>query len=160
MANIIQLKYDDNSDLELVRKSLIGLRKCYPGFSKWFDDKILPNLKSGSRKVFLATHKLEFAGALILKDTETEKKVCTLFVNPNNRFRHIGSDFLRIASEELETYKLPITISDEAKPWFYNNLNFNFYTKDIKHDYYKNGYDEYFGYIMYHDQDRELIKIK
>lgn len=160
MANIIQLKYDDTSELELVRKSLIGLRQCYPEFNDWYNTKVVPKLKTGTRKVFLATHDLEFSGALILKDDGNEKKVCTLFVNPKNRFRHIGSDFLRIASEELETYKLPITISDEAKPFFYNNLGFNFYTKEIKPDMYKEGVNEYLGYILWHNPDKELRKSK
>lgn len=160
MANIIQLKYDDTSELELVRKSLIGLRQCYPEFNDWYNTKVVPKLKTGTRKVFLATHDLEFSGALILKDDGNEKKVCTLFVNPKNRFRHIGSDFLRIASEELETYKLPITISDEAKPSFYNNLGFNFYTKEIKPDMYKEGVNEYLGYILWHNPDKELRKSK
>ena len=160
MANIIRLKYDDTSELELVRKSLIGLRQCYPEFNDWYNTKVVPKLKTGTRKVFLATHDLEFSGALILKDDGNEKKVCTLFVNPKNRFRHIGSDFLRIASEELETYKLPITISDEAKPFFYNNLGFNFYTKEIKPDMYKEGVNEYLGYILWHNPDKELRKSK
>ena len=160
MANIIQLKHDDTSELELVRKSLIGLRQCYPEFNDWYNTKVVPKLKTGTRKVFLATHDLEFSGALILKDDGNEKKVCTLFVNPKNRFRHIGSDFLRIASEELETYKLPITISDEAKPFFYNNLGFNFYTKEIKPDMYKEGVNEYLGYILWHNPDKELRKSK
>lgn len=156
MANIIQLKYDDSSDLELVRKSLTGLRKCYPGFNDWYLEKVLPKLKSGTRKVFLATHDLEFSGALILKDDGYEKKVCTLFVNPNNRFRHIGSDFLRIASEELETYKLPITVSEESKYFFHNNSGFNFYTKEVKPDMYVEGMNEYLGYILWHNPDNEL----
>ena len=160
MANIIQLKYDDTSELELVRKSLIGLRQCYPEFNDWYNTKVVPKLKTGTRKVFLATHDLEFSGALILKDDGNEKKVCTLFVNPKNRFRHIGSDFLRIASEELETYKLPITISDEARPFFYNNLGFNFYTKEVKPDMYKEGVNEYLGYILWHNPDKELRKSK
>lgn len=156
MANIIRLRPDDSSDIRLVRKSLIGLRECYPEFGKWYDEKIVPKLNSETRKIFLATHNSEFSGALILKDDGLEKKVCTLFVNPNNRFRHIGSDFLRIASEELETYKLPITISDEARPFFYNNLGFNFYTKEIRPNMYKEGMDEYLGYIMWHNPDNEL----
>ena len=143
MANIIQLKYDDTSELELVRKSLIGLRQCYPEFNDWYNTKVVPKLKTGTRKIFLATHDLEFSGALILKDDGKEKKVCTLFVNP---------------SEELETYKLPITISDEARPFFYNNLGFNFYTKEVKPDMYKEGVNEYLGYILWHNPDKELRK--
>ena len=37
MANIIRLRPDDSSDISLVRKSLIGLRECYPEFGKQCD---------------------------------------------------------------------------------------------------------------------------
>ena len=156
MSNIIKLNENSSSDLILVRKSLIGLRRCYPEFGKWYDDKVIPNLKDNSRRVFLATQYGEFSGALILKKTEDEKKVCTLFINEQNRFHHIGSDFLRIASEELETYKLPITVSDEAKDWFFNNKNFNFYTKETCDGLYNEDTTEYLGYIMYHNPDNDL----
>lgn len=160
MGNIVQLNENSGNDLVLVRKSLIGLRNCYPEFGKWFDTKILPHLHDKSREIFLATQWGEFSGALILKNTEQEKKVCTLFINEENRFHHLGSDFLRIASEELETYKLPITVSDEAKDWFFNNRNFNFYTKEKQQDLYSEGMAEYLGYIMYHNPDNILRKNK
>ena len=79
---------------------------------KWFDNKIIPNINS-SRKVILATNDGEFSGALILKPSE--KKICTLFVNENNRNKNLGLDFIRIASEELETYKMLISFNDYVK---------------------------------------------
>ena len=151
MSDIVQLHDVDSDKLLLMRKSLIGLRNCYPEFGKWFDNKIVSNIDK-TRKVFLATNHGEFSGALILKNDNKEKKICTLFVNPRNRFAHIGSDFLRIASEELETYKLSITISDESKKYF-DKFPYNFYEKRVVGGMYKDGLSEHIGYIMYHNPD-------
>lgn len=73
-----------------------------------------------------------------------------------NRHKNLGLDFLRIASEELETYKLPITISDEAKSYFFNSNSFNFQTKYVKENLYAKNMKEYIGYILYHDEDKYL----
>ena len=103
----------------------MGLRSCYPGFSEWYDSKIVPQINK-TREIFLVSNHSEFCGAVILKN-DTEKKVCTLFVRENERFNHIGLDLIRIASEELQTYKLPITVSSEAIEVFNEARSFNFY---------------------------------
>lgn len=77
-----------------------------------------------------------------------------------DRYNGLGLDFIRIASEELETYKLPITINEDAIDVFSNARSFNFYQKEIKPNLYKKGLTEYIGYIMYHDKDKELSGIK
>lgn len=156
MSNIIKLSEDDPDKILLVKKSLIGLRSCYPGFSEWYDSKIVPQIKNNSREIFLVTNHSEFSGALILKNTKQEKKVCTLFVREDKRFNHLGLDLIRIASEELETYKLPITISSEAIEVFNEASSFNFYQIDKKKSMYKKGIDEYVGYILFHNPDKEL----
>ena len=156
--NIIKLKDTSFDDIRLVKRSLINLRNCYPQFGKWYDSKILPNLNNDSRRIFLATNNGEFSGALILKKTNEEKKICTLFDNEKNRHKNLGLDFLRIASEELETYKLPITISDEAKSYFFNSNSFNFQTKYVKENLYKKNMKEYIGYILYHNEYKYLLR--
>ena len=160
MSNIVKLTEMDASELRLVEKSLIGLRKCYPQFGSWYESKVLPNLKDNTRRIFLASDINGFSGAMILKSTPTEKKVCTLYVRDDARLRHIGVDLVRIATEELETYTLPITVSEEAKDWFFNNSNFNFYTKQKVDNCYIDGQNEYFGYIMCHNFDNELRRNK
>ena len=153
MNKIIQLHKYDTDKILLVKRSLIGLRNYYPDFAKWYDSKIVPNVDN-NREIFLSTKDGIFSGALILKNELNEKKICTLFVNPNNRFSHVGNDFLRIASEELETYKLPITISDDAMVYF-NKFRYNFYEKKIVDNMYKQGSCEHIGYLMYHNPDNE-----
>ena len=74
------IKEAKGQDLKIVGKNLSSLRSCYPGFNEWYDSKVIPKVASGERKVFLAENDGNFCGALILKNTEKEKKICTLFV--------------------------------------------------------------------------------
>lgn len=150
------IKEAKGQDLKLVGKNLSSLRSCYPGFNEWYDSKVIPKVASGERKVFLAENDGNFCGALILKNTEKEKKICTLFVTEDSRFQNIGGDFLRIASDTLKTNKLPITVSDEAKKDFFNNKSFNFFVESEEPNKYKHGMTEYVGYIMYHESNEAL----
>lgn len=140
-------KIESKSDLIFVRDSLNDLRNYYSNFNDWFDKKVL----SGNRFVFVAYDKENFAGCLILKKDENEKKICTLFVREENRFDHIGGDFLQIAYDTLQTEKLAISISDEVKEEFFNSRNFNFVCEKEKQSAYKENVTEYFGYIRFHE---------
>lgn len=140
-------KIESKNNLIFVRDSLNSLRNYYDNFNDWFDRKVL----SGHRFVFVAYDKGNFAGCLILKKDENEKKICTLFVREENRFDHIGGDFLQIAYDTLQTDKLPISISDEVKEEFFNSRNFNFVCEKEKQSAYKENVTEYFGYIRFHE---------
>lgn len=140
-------KIESKRDLIFVKDSLNSLRNYYSNFNEWFDKKVL----SGHRFVFVAYDKENFAGCLILKKDENEKKICTLFVREENRFDHIGGDFLQIAYDTLQTEKLPISISDEVKEEFFNSRNFNFVCEKEKQSFYKENVTEYFGYIRFHE---------
>lgn len=130
-----------------MKDSLNNLRNYYDNFNDWFDKKVL----SDHRFVFVAYDKGNFAGYLILKKDENEKKICTLFVREKNRFDHIGGDFLQIAYDTLQTDKLAISISDEVKEEFFNSRNFNFVCEKEKQSSYKENVTEYFGYIRFHE---------
>ena len=140
-------KIESKNDLIFVKDSLNTLRNYYDNFNEWFDKKVL----SGNRFVFVAYDKGNFAGCLILKKEKNEKKICTLFVREENRFDHIGGDFLQIAYDTLQTDKLSISISDEVKEEFFNSRNFNFVCEKEKQSAYKENVTEYFGYIRFHE---------
>jgi hypothetical protein len=138
-------KIESKSDLIFVKDSLNSLRNYYSNFNDWFDKKVL----TGHRFVFVAYDKGNFAGCLILKKEKNEKKICTLFVREENRFDHIGGDFLSIAYDTLQTEKLSISISDEVKEEFFNSRNF--ICEKEKQSAYKENVMEYFGYIRFHE---------
>lgn len=149
---IRKVSKNDKSLISLTKSQLSNLRNYYTGFNDWFDNKVVPNIDT-TRNVFVAMDGDDFAGALILKN-DSEKKICTLFVKENNRFNHIGGDFLSIASKTLKTNDLPISVSDSVKECFFNGKNFNFILEKEQQNAYKQGATEYFGYIRYHENNK------
>lgn len=93
MSNIIKLRSDDIDKIILTRKVFVSLRDYYPGFEEQYNLKIVPNI-GRDRDIILATNNGEFSGALILKNN-IEKKICTLFVNPNNRHKNLSLNFFK-----------------------------------------------------------------
>lgn len=147
-----------SNDLAFVKNSLLSLRNYYNDFGDWFDNSVVPNIDE-TRFVYVALEGDKFAGALILKKTK-EIKVCTLYVHPDYQFNHIGGDFLSIASQTLQTNKLPISLSDDVKKDFFNNTLFNFVLESESQNKYCKGKTEYFGYIKYHEQNSILRILK
>lgn len=144
------------AELDEIGNYLSVIRDCYPGFHKWFAQKVLPNVSSGERLVFGVKKHGNLNGAMILKKTPSEIKLCTLYIGETARHEHIGSDLVRIASEELQTYKIPVTVSETNIEWFIDNPSFNFYIVGTRHDLYKTGVTEYTGFCMYRDADYRL----
>ena len=145
-----------NKDIISLQQENISLKSQIDILNKRFNALNIDK----DREVFLALQDGQFSGSLILKNDKSEKKICTLFVRDKDRYNGLGLDFIRIASEELETYKLPITVSEDAIDIFSNSRSFNFYQKEVKPNLYKKGLKEYIGYIMYHDKDKELRGIR
>lgn len=156
---IKQIHKADTAGQDFVLKNLLSLRDYYSDFADWFDFSVRFNL-DGTRFIYVAYDEDRFAGALILKKTKVETKICTLFVHPNYQFNHIGGDFLEIASQKLKTNKLPISLSDEVKKDFFNNKLFNFVLEKECQNKYCDGRTEYFGYIRYHENNPILRLIK
>ena len=156
---IKQIHKADTAGQDFVLKNLLSLRDYYSDFADWFDCSVQPNL-DGTRFIYVAYDEDKFAGALILKKTKVETKICTLFVHPDYQFNHIGGDFLEIASQKLKTSKLPISLSDAVKKDFFNNTLFNFVLEKECQNKYHDGRTEYFGYIRYRENNSILRLIK
>lgn len=156
---IKQIHKADKDGQNFVLRNLLSLRNYYSDFADWFKCSVQFNL-DGTRFIYVAYDEDKFAGALILKKTKIETKICTLFVHPDYQFNHIGGDFLEIASQKLKTNKLPISLSDEVKKDFFNNKLFNFVLEKECQNKYCEGRTEYFGYIKYHENNPILRLIK
>ena len=71
----------DDKQIREVGEMLSFLRQDYPDFWRWYNNMILPGLTDGSRQVIVAdADGNRLAGAMILKNTPSEKKICTLCV--------------------------------------------------------------------------------
>lgn len=111
--NIRRVTYN-NQDILKISHNLAFLKSDYPNFYSWMSNKVIPNIETDNRKIFLASTSFdEFAGALILKDTDKEKKICTLYVAPNARRHSLGRDLINVAFEELKSNTPLITVSKE-----------------------------------------------
>ena len=80
----IQTVHNAADDLPLC-KEIVELtrpvRKTYPEYSKWLEEKFFPGLKDGSRIIIAAKDETgRLAGTILLKKTAEEKKICCLFV--------------------------------------------------------------------------------
>ena len=86
------------------------LQDSYPNFSIWFA-KVVGQLNSNTRKMYVALDHKTIAGVLILKRDNEESKICTLRVSEHYRGLGIGSRLMSIAFTVLQTNKPLITVS-------------------------------------------------
>lgn len=138
---------DVDFKIDSIFSELSFLRTEYPNFYTWYYGKVLSGLSDNSREIFLASTPFSFGkvnGVLILKDTECEKKICTLYVDKESRMNGIGQKFMEVAFNELNTDKPLITVSDSRLKDFDKLLNkFKFESVDALPDYYADNHTEY-----------------
>lgn len=138
---------DVDFKIDSIFSELSFLRTEYPDFYAWFYKKVVFGLSNNSRKIFLASNPHSFGkvnGVLILKDTNSEKKICTLYVDKESRMNGIGNKFMEIAFNELNTDRPLITVSDNRLKEFSKLLNkYNFESVDALPDYYADNHTEY-----------------
>lgn len=144
-----------------IKDITIPVKESYPEYKNWFLNKHVPGLGI-DRNILFAVYKMEIVGVINLKCTETEKKICTLYVKPGFRFNKIGTTLLKMAFEQLGTSKPLITISDdklfELKKFIISN---NWEISEKLDNFYCFDHDEYVfnGTIYVPQEDHEVFKI-
>lgn len=123
---------------------LAMLQEEYPGFQKWYFEKVVPGVLSGTRSVFVAHYNEKHAGILILKDAD-EKKICTLRVLPEFRRMGIGHQLIDFAISALNTTRPVITVSDDHIQEFFHLLteDYKFALTEFHYGYYRENHGEY-----------------
>ena len=76
-----------------VKNELSVPANYYPNFSDWFN-KVVLELTDGIRSIIIARRLNRISGIAILKHSPVENKICTFWVNPENRKHHVGSAML------------------------------------------------------------------
>ena len=117
-------KYEKKMDLSFLQfrfnEYTRAMRKKYSNFHTWFN-KISQKIGSKQRIVYLVfeTFKTEkkIIGIMILKNTNMEKKICSIYVSEKYRNKGIGKQLFEIAFKELGT-RLPVISLPEKN---YNN---------------------------------------
>ena len=128
------------------------LNDTYPGHTQWFMEKFIPGLQKKERMYIIAQDDDNtLAGCVLIKNTDEEKKICTLFINPKFRRQGLGKKLMERALKELGEHPL-ITVSSRnlsqlssllkqygfrlsaAKKGVYNSEDTEYYFNDQKAD--------------------------
>ena len=133
--------------LDSIFSELSFLRSEYPGFYKWYHEKVLYGLSDGTRRIYMAKSSLSFGkinGVLILKNTTVEKKICTLYIDKESRLSGFGTKLMDVAMNEFNGEKPLITVADTHIDGFRNLLKkYDFKEEDSLKDFHVDGRIEY-----------------
>ncbi len=115
------------ADLQLYNEvaELTGaIKKTYPEYGKWLKEKFFPGLKDGSRKLIIAKDETgRLAGAILLKNTAEEKKICSLFVRKECRGLGIAGKLMQESFKVLRTDRPLLSVADKNYPQIQKLLN-------------------------------------
>lgn len=148
IIRVSEILKDDNFDYNYFMKNLYSalqfLSKDYPGFKLWFLGKVESEIICGKRELIMATYKREITGIAILKDTEHEKKICTMRVFPKFENMGYGKALFEHSFEILKYDRPIISISESRLDRFEGILKFyDFELNQVSDNYYGNDQAEY-----------------
>ena len=133
-----------------------SLQQTYPDYQNWYEKTFLAGLKKGERGIIVAMDDKKIVGCALIKNTRLEKKLCTLFVRPNDRRQGIGEQLLKAAIQKLGQNPL-VSVSQKNKH-FVDTLfrKFNFQLTAMKKGVYQPESMEYF----FNDERAQTIQNK
>ena len=118
------------------------LEQNYPQLTSWYREVFLPGLVDGERGYVLAVSGGELAGCALLKNTQDEKKISTIFVDPRFRRQGLGRKLFTEAMKALGN-TAQLSVSEEVLPQLNPLLaEFDFHFLEKKENVYKNGKSE------------------
>lgn len=135
-------KYEKRMDLSFLEyrfgEYLKFSKKKYPKFNCWFN-KISSEIGTDKRIVYLAFDRFKnekkIIGIMILKNTEKEKKICSIYISKEHRKKGIATNFFEKAFAELGTKKPVISVGrdsyKDAIKHLINKYNFKLTQKKI-----------------------------
>ena len=140
LGEIKILNMNETETIDAVYDVLRDLEKEYPSFERWYYSKVVPGLAKHEREVYVYMVDQVIAAVMILKNSATEKKICTLRVRNEYQKCGIGSELIRLAQNCLKTDYPVITVSKDKEIEFkrlFEKFGFNRY-KDYD-SYYRVG---------------------
>src|SRR5258706_8307409 len=98
--------------------TLVHLSAFYPGFEQWYRRKVAPGLITGERAVLMRFVEGKLGGIAIVKDTDSEKKLCCLRVMPHLQGSGLGLRLFEDSFEVLQSEKPLLSVAEEQLPLF------------------------------------------
>lgn len=116
----------------------------YPKHFKWYWEKTIPAVFSGTREILIYLVDNNIAGVAFLKKEDGEKKICTFLVLSEYRGQGIATKLIEKSFEFLETTTPLITIADYKLEMFNAIiLKYNWkLTQTLPKGYYNNSSEE------------------
>lgn len=122
---------------EVLMLSMI-VKNDYPDYKEWYTKVQVPGLYTNERNIIIAHINERIVGFVSLKKTQTEKKICTFYVEKSFRRNKIGTILVEKAIEFLEESRPLITIPMDKLNEFIRIANkYNWEITDIKENLYR-----------------------
>lgn len=98
---------------KVIQQDAQFLSSSYPDFYRWVGTKVTPGLVSGTRTAVIETRDDEVVGLLIVKHSDSEKKLCTLRVRDAFQNKGLGVKLFQKAFDILGTSRPLLSVSDQ-----------------------------------------------
>ncbi|MCI8459959.1 MAG: GNAT family N-acetyltransferase [Bacilli bacterium] len=121
----------------------LKVKEDYPDYKEWYQTKQIPGIYDNTRNIIIAHIGNRLVGFISLKKTETEKKICTFYVEKTFQKNKIGTILVEKAVTYLEEEKPLITIPMNKMKEFKRISNrYDWKITDIKENLYRTGTPE------------------
>lgn len=97
---------------------LLPLSADYPGIDRWFELKVVPGLRSGSRYLLQMERDGVLVGLGIAKNEDDERKICTVRVAPSYAGRGMGLRLFDGLLKWLDDDRPHLTVTQSKLPAF------------------------------------------
>ena len=140
MIDLIEVsKLDDrnkNKAIEEVLKLTMFNTLQYPEYLKWYYTKAIPRLFNNTGEIVIELDNFFIKGLSVLKKTENETKLCTLYVDDMYRNNGLGESLLAKSFDILETSKPKLTIPEHNLKQFSHFIDiYDWKSTEIINDY-------------------------
>lgn len=117
-------QFSENVLQMIGQNKLTELNQFYPRFQEWYQ-KVLEEMKNSSdkRQILLKIKginptKAQLMGFCIIKNSPEEKKICTIYINPQFRKKGYATELINKAIGKLGIQKPLFTINEKLDPSF------------------------------------------
>jgi hypothetical protein len=105
-----------------VFNKLSHLEDAYPGFKGWYNSKVIPGLTNGTRQILAEYHGDQPVALVIAKRSTTERKLCTIWVDENERGSRASQALIGSAVKWLDCNRPLVTATESAREMLHSTF--------------------------------------